>query len=333
MLYLHARVKKGDAEKAKRFLLANSLLDRSKQAVHKSLYVYFPVIEAAKAATLPGYMALARIKPIGRDSISYSELVKGKYAHKGYDMLGNIAVINDMESNDAKGLAKCILDSNKGITTVVKKAGAVHGEYRTRNYTYVLGKKTFEATYKENGCTFLFDIRNTFFSARLSYERARVSSCIKPKESVMVMFAGVGPFAIVIAKQHKDSNVVAIELNPNAYEYMLKNIRLNKLNNVVAVKGDVKKEYAQFKNFADHVVMPLPKMSADFLNEAVAVARDSSIIHIYLFVKAGELNESINALLEKLRKLGCMPTLIFLRKVRDYSPTEIEIVADIRIKK
>ncbi len=333
MLYLHARVKKCDAEKAKRFLMANSLLDRSKQAVHKSSYVYFPVVEAAKSTLLPEYIALSKIKSVEMGNISYASLVKGRYTHKGYDTLGSIAVINNMEGNEAKGLAKCILESNKGITTVVKKDGAVSGEYRTRSYSYVLGKKTFEAIYKENGCTFLFDIRNTFFSSRLSYERARISSCIKANEAVMVMFAGVGPFAIVIAKQHKDSKIAAIELNPYAYEYMVKNIRLNKLRNVVPVKGDVKKEYVQFKNFADHVVMPLPKISTDFLREAVAVAKGSSIIHIYLFVKASELNESIDALLQRIKDLKCRPTLLFSRKVRDYSPTEIEIVADIKISK
>ena len=41
-------------------------------------------------------------------------------------------------------------------------------------------------------------------------------------------FAGVGPFAIEIAKSHPRASVLAIELNPSAYGYMLKNIRLNK---------------------------------------------------------------------------------------------------------
>jgi tRNA G37 N-methylase Trm5 len=50
----------------------------------------------------------------------------------------------------------------------------------------------------------------------------------------MVMFAGIAPYAIQIAKkQPKVKEVIAIEINPIAVKYTRENISLNKVEDKV----------------------------------------------------------------------------------------------------
>ena len=104
------------------------------------------------------------------------------------------------------------------------------------------------------------------------------------------MFAG--PFAIELAKRFKGSMVTAIEENPASVRYMKENIALNKLKNVVPVKGDVKKVAKRYKETADRIIMPLPWSSLDFLDQAALVAKRRATVHIYIFGKINGLEAS-----------------------------------------
>ena len=127
---------------------------------------------------------------------------------RGYDQLGDIVIIEfDGSKGKEKEIAQILMDSNRSIKTVLAKAGAISGKYRVRKLRYVAGKKNFIATYVENGCRFRFDTRKVFFSNRLSYERSRIIKLVKDRERIMVMFAGIGPFAIEIAKAKRHTKI------------------------------------------------------------------------------------------------------------------------------
>lgn len=266
------------------------------------------------------------------DTIGEEEFSK---LSRGYDLLGNIAIIEFKGSKkNAKRIADILMKWNSNIHTVVEKVGAVSGKYRVRKVAYVAGKKNFVAEYKENGCTFRFDIRKVYFSNRLSFERSRILGLVKKGENIMVMFAGVGPFAIEIAKTIKETKVVAIELNSAGYKYMLENVKLNKTDNVEPVKGDVKKLSSKYRNFADRIIMPLPKSSLDFLDDAHRVAKKQAIVHLYAFSAA---SDPFSDIYEKVRKRakekGYKVKLLDKRLVRPYSANESEIVIDYQIRK
>ncbi|MDE1868355.1 MAG: RsmD family RNA methyltransferase [Candidatus Micrarchaeota archaeon] len=253
---------------------------------------------------------------------------------RGYDLLGNIAVIEPMGRIEERKKAQELMKTHEHITTVLAKAGAVSGRYRTRKHRYVAGKRTKIAIYKENGCTFKFNVDTSFFSNRLSYERSRIMALVRKKENVMVMFAGVGPFAIEIAKTRKDANVAAVELNKNAYKYMLENIKLNKAQNVVAINSDVKKIPQKYKGFADRVVMPMPKSSLLFLDQAFMVAKKRCVVHIYSFGNSETASDDVyGAIKEHAKKNGYKVKRLLERTVRPYSAKEIEIVIDFQISR
>jgi len=248
-------------------------------------------------------------------------------AARGYDLYGNIAVIDAMPSV-AKALGRKIMLQNKNVETVLRKGGAVKGRYRTRKFIYVTGKRNYIATYRENGCVFRFDVRKTFFSTRLAYERKRVSSLVRDGERVVVMFAGVGPFSIEIAKSHRRCSVVSIELNKAASRYAAENAKLNKTPNVVVEQGSVDMFADKYAGFADRIIMPLPKGAASFLPTALEMCASRCTIHYYAFCRAKETKLVIAKLRDFFTSRGRKFSLIGHRVVRPYSAREVEIVVD-----
>ncbi len=252
-----------------------------------------------------------------------------------FDLLGNIAIIDsDGTKQRENRLARHILETHKMVKTVLAKASAVKGRYRKRDFRYISGERNFVATYKENGCTFVFDVRKTFFSNRLSFERNRISTLVKDRENVIVMFAGIGPFAIEIAKRRKNANIVAIEMNRFAYKYMMENIKLNKVCNIEPVLGDVKKISNKYKNFADRVIAPMPTAGLSFLNYFIIASRKKATIHLYTFCdRDNGIRESKRIIMNHAKKKNYKARILKIREVRKYSARDIEICIDLSIKK
>jgi len=338
-----AKAERKRAEKARTLIMRLNLLDSSRSVQHSRSYVYFPIhsIRGAKAKKPFDGLGLSIVskkeeRKTGGDA--YREqlakvLTKKELAQlaRGYDQLGDIVIIEfEGDKGKEKEIAQILLDSNSSIKTVLAKAGAVSGRYRVRKLRYVAGAKNFIATHRENGCTFRFDTRKVFFSNRLSYERSRIIKLVKDGERIMVMFAGVGPFAIEIAKEKKGTNIVAVELNRFGYKYMLENIKLNKTDNVKPVLGDVRKLSKKYRNFADRIIMPLPRSSMDFLDEAYAIAKKRATVHLYAFANAPDtLKDAIRAHADRN---GYNVRFLGWREVRPYSTTESEYVIDYQIR-
>ncbi len=349
----YLKVKKTYAERAKAFLSKNDMLTKGLKVLHGARYIYFPLtISSETNKNLPDFCeatgAVVVARAAGEDNTrstgirNYNEAIdmilpknKRDGLARGYDPFGNIAVIEISDSLRSKErlIGEAIIANSSTITTVLAKSGPVKGIYRTRSVRYVAGKKTYIANYRENGCSFSFDVRRVFFSPKLSYERSRISSLVGDKENVAIPFAGVGPFAIEIAKSHKSCNVVAIELNAHAYRYMIKNIGINKVGNVVAAQGDFMDVAERFAGFADRVVMPMPKTSLDFIGAACTIAKDKAIFHIYTFCEAGKEESVISEMRKRFKGHGRDFRLVNMRVVRPYSKSDIEIVLDISASK
>ncbi len=347
MKYL--KVIKKNAEYLKNQILKRNLLDKDRKIEYDKTSVLFPIIniENTNIKKDIGKFKKYKIRIINKEhkekNQKHNESAKihklfNKYKiklSKGYDILGNIAIIKSgLSKKNELEIANAILKFNPQLTSVVAQAGAVSGIYRLRKFRYVAGIKTFVAEYKENNCIFKFDIRKTFFSNRLSYERARITSQIKKGENICVLFAGIGPFAIEIAKKDKTAKVVGIELNKKAIEYMKNNIQLNKAFNVKPVLGNVKKEFKNYKEFADRIVVPMPKSSIKFLDQILEISKKKSIVHIYMFGNRDMVLEDTKKVLEcHAKKNNYTVKILFNRIVRPYSKNEVEIVVDYMINK
>ncbi len=261
---------------------------------------------------------------------------------KRIEIIGDIAVIRvpfHLEPSDLKPLAEAILDRIPYVKSVWAGLPGVHGEYRLRRYIHLAGEKRSETIYREHGCLFKLDITKTYISPRLNYEHKRIARLVRHGEKIVNMFAGVGLFSIIIARHSKPEKVYSIDINPWAYKYMVENIRLNSVEDIVEpILGDaatVIKE--KLTNCCNRVLMPLPELALDYLPYAVEALRDHrGYIHIYIHVVAGKGENPYSIgrelVLDKFNKLGYSVDILFYRRVRMVGPRKYQLVYDVFVK-
>ncbi|MEM7819369.1 MAG: class I SAM-dependent methyltransferase family protein [Candidatus Aenigmatarchaeota archaeon] len=271
------------------------------------------------------------LKEILKNKMTKNELL---LVPSSFDIIGSkekaVAIIDIPESlkKKYKIIAEGLMEKHKNVKSVLLKASPRKGKYRIRKYKLIAGIKNTEVVHIENGCRFLIDPRKVYFSPREGTERIRIIEKIKPNETVMVFFAGVGPFAIEIAKKTKAKKIIGIEINPKAIKYFKKNIELNKINNVEAIFGDVKKEARKFYNSCDRVLMPLPEKAIEFLDDAVNCLKKNGVCHFYCFSKEEKLDE----IKEKIRLLVKRKIMfIEVKKVLPYGPGVFKYRIDFKV--
>ena len=255
---------------------------------------------------------------------------------RSFDLIGSkdkaVAIIEIPEKlgRRKKVIANAIMRQHPNVKTVLAKASARQGTYRTRKYEFLKGDRNTEVIHVENGCRFLLDVRKTYFSPREGTERQRIARLVQKNEIVMVFFAGIGPFAVLIAKKSKPKRVVGIEVNEDAVRYFWENVRLNKLDNVDVVHGDVREKAGNYYGQCSRVIMPLPEKAADFLNEAAGCLEKKGIIHLYFFSDDGKISDWR----KKIRKILRKKTIRIhnVSKVLPYGPGISKYRMDIEVE-
>ena len=163
-----------------------------------------------------------------------------------YDLVGSILIFSDFPKQLAKKekiIGNALLKLHKNIKSVFKKTKKYSGKYRTPKLKLLAGQKNKETLYKENNVRLKLNVEKVYFSPRLSEERKRIFQQVKNEELILVMFSGCSVYPITIAKNTKAKEIYGIEINPTAHKYALENLKLNKINNIKLIKGDVKKFY------------------------------------------------------------------------------------------
>jgi len=214
-----------------------------------------------------------------------------------YDIVGDIAIVivpPELTHRETI-IGEAILASNKKLEVVAKRAGNYGGEFRTIDLKIIAGKIRKETQVTEFGVRLLLNVETTYFSVRSGNERRRLASLVQPMESVLVMFSGVGPYPLLIAKHSEAKKVVGIEKNPLAHEYAMKNLKLNKkLKNVECKVGDAADLPLLLDERFDRIVMPLPTMAERFLPVAMErLKEEGGWIHYYEMVREGSFEMAV----------------------------------------
>lgn len=348
------RVLKKQGEKA--IALANEakIVDKEFQVQRDEDFLYIPLISQPRENTLKTlrengvtYQILActvQERKIQRPSLAEvlsTELPSHLLASLPHalDFVGDIAIIEVPQELDAykKTIGEAILKTNKNVRTVLAKAGAVSGTYRLREFSVIGGEQKTETVHREFGCQYSVDVAKAYFSPRLSYEHKRVTSLVKENETIVDMFAGVGPFAILIAKTHQNVKVFAIDANPKAFEYLKKNIRLNRaVGEVHPFLGDARHVVEEkVIGVADRVIMNLPEKAIEFVDAACkALKPEGGMVHFYSFVSTSNPLEATKLrFAEAVEKTGRKFTEVsFSRMVRETAPYEWQAVLDANIR-
>ena len=254
------------------------------------------------------------------------------------DFIGNIAIVEiPKELEDYKTLiGEAILKTHKQTNTVLAKSGAVQGVYRLRDLELIAGVNKTTTIYKEYGYTYYVDVAKAYFSPRLSSEHNRVASKVNNGETVVDLFAGVGPFAIPIVKNNENVRVYAIDVNPNAVFFLKQNIAVNRAETqIVPILGDARQVVKnQLSQKADRVIMNLPETALEFVDVACeAIKHEGGIIHYYCFVNTSEplvtaKDQLVNAVNQSKRQVK----FIFAKTVREVAPYTWQVVVDAKIQ-
>ena len=258
---------------------------------------------------------------------------------RAIDFVGDIAIVEIPPelSTHKKTIGEALLKAHKQTCTVLAKSGAVEGVYRLRDFEVIAGVKKTVTVYREYGCVYHVDVAKAYFSPRLSSEHNRVVSQVKEGETVVDLFAGVGPFAIPIAKKHKNVRVYAIDVNPDAVALLKRNIAVNRAEKqVLPIIGDARQVVReQLFGKADHVIMNLPETALEFVDVACeALKPEGGIIHYYGFAKVSDpletakvrLTEAVNQNNRKIKNI------ILAKTVREVAPYTWQVVVDAQIQ-
>lgn len=302
--------------------------------------------EIAKTNTNFNISNIEEIKNIELESIkryprSITDLLKDKLTNKeieelkkSFDIIGNVVILEIPENlqNHKKDIGEATLKFT-GRKTVYMKKSAIEGITRTRKMELIAGIDNPITIHKEHGTRLKLDVKNVYFSPRLATERKRVADLSQDGEEILDMFAGIGPFPIVIAKETA-AKITAIDINEVAIKYLKENIKLNKLkegSKIIAICGDTKKvakEQLKDKKY-DRLIMNLPGLAPEFLDLAVSLTENNGIIHYYEF--AEDFNQGINRAKESVAKQNKEVEILNCRKVKSSSPGMWHVAIDCKI--
>jgi tRNA (guanine37-N1)-methyltransferase len=321
---------------------------------HGHNYLYIPLIREPQSNELKDLKAnLPKFKILKREFLERAErpltlvdLLGDKLPQHllasvphAIDFVGDIAVVEILpELEDYKAIVgKAILATHKRLSTVLAKSSAVSGEYRVREFETIAGVKKTKTVHREYGCVFHVDLAKAYFSPRLSYEHNRVASLVEEDETVLDMFAGVGPFSILIAKKHKKVHVYAVDKNPEAIQLLKKNIIVNRVEaKITPLLGEAEQIVAEkLKGSSDRVIMNLPEKAIEYVDAACeAIKPDGGIIHCYEFTSAPEPLETAKIrLAEAVKQTNReLKEILHSRIVRGTAPFTWQIVVDATIK-
>jgi tRNA (guanine37-N1)-methyltransferase len=345
-------------------------IDKQKKVLSENKFVFFPLSD-----NITNREEIVEIisNEFNIDIIKKKDIIKSDYQYKtiedvlkntlpnkiinltpkSYDIIGNIAIIELDRINQSnfknlekikREIAKAIFDVNKNVKTVYEKKSEIKGDFRLRDLSLLYGYDSPETLYRENNCTFKLDIKKTYFSPRLVYERKRISTLdIKVDELIVDLFAGVGTFSVQIAKNH-DVIIYSFDMNPYAYKYLIENIKINKLKGkIYPLNLDVKKLIEpsndlglNLRGKADRIIMNLPEKSNHYLDIVCFLLKlKTGILHFYQFSKKpNSIKNAIANLKENLKEERYyINDVLGSRIVKAFSPKFDLVVLDLTIDK
>lgn len=266
------------------------------------------------------------------------EELKGKLNKKqleklpnAYDIIGDILIIGLPEelSKKEKLIANKLLETHPNIKVICKKQDTHKGKYRTQKLKIIAGEKRKETIHKENNVRLKLNIETSYFSPRSSNERKRIAGQVKKGEYILVMFSGIAPLPVVLAKNTKAKKIIGIEFNPKAHTYALENLKLNKINNVELIKADVRK--VKLKQKFNRILMPLPKIGEEFLPLAFRYTKKGSTIHYYNFLREDEFKEEKKKITQICKANHKRCKILRIVKCGHYKPYIYRTCTDINI--
>ncbi len=276
------------------------------------------------------------------------ERLKGELTEKefsllprGFQTLGQVMLLklNPKLFEKKELIGKICLEIFPNFKSIYINKGKITGTFREPEYIeFIAGIKNPIVEHKEHDVIYRFDITKIMFSKGNVNERKHLTTLIKNSEIIVDMFAGIGYFSLPIAKHSPAAKIYSIELNPESYNFLIENIKINHLEDkIVPINGDCKVEVIKLSESgirANRVIMGIFPAPKEYITEALSLVNNNGTVFHYEGVvekdKYIELFEEFNeiALNESYK---C--ELKSHRFVKSYGPNLYHVVLDILVLK
>ncbi len=248
-----------------------------------------------------------------------------------FDVIGDIAVLKIPEDlqpyREAIGLA--VLRWNPKIRVATQDRG-VKGERRVRSIEVIAGELRTTTVHTEHGLHYRVDLAQAYFSPRLASEHKRIADLVPEGEVVADPFAGVGPFAILIAKRRRPKLVHASDVNPAAVELLRANLGANRADRVVPHEGDAHQILERIAP-VDRIILDLPHTAFDHLPDAFAALGACGVVHVYRILERADERAAGDRIRAIAVEAGFQVTDMRVHQVRAYSPTQHHVAFDVTV--
>lgn len=234
-----------------------------------------------------------------------------------FDIVGDICIFKE----GRRGVRyvdemRRIKETYRFVKTFYVKKGRLEGVERVPTLRFLGGVRKEVTLHIENGLKFFVNVKKTYFNPRLATERRRICEIVGASESVLDMFAGVGPFSITLAK-FRGAKVDALDINPTAIRLLKKNIKINHVEGLVTPHNCDAQSFTTNERY-DRILMNLPFGALRYLGKAVSLAGVGSTIHVYL----AQTTQNQDYTQEILGQVGATRKIesIAKSKVLEYAP-------------
>jgi tRNA (guanine37-N1)-methyltransferase len=347
------KVPKKQGEKAIALVAKLGLIDKSLGIGREADWLCVPLVRQPEAAELEKLKQLPEMEITSGDfeekkqpSETLTQALQGKLppdllaaVPQAFDIIGDIVVIEVPEQLKPYQnlIGEAILQTHRNIKKVLGKAGDISGVFRVRDYVFIAGEHRTSTIHREFGCAYHVDVGKAYFSPRLSHEHERVASLVQAGEVVADLFAGVGPFSVLIGKKSPEAKVYAVDLNPDAVELLKVNVRANRVDGrVFPVCADARETAkGKLKGASDRVIMNLPETAIEFVDAACnAVQPHGGVVHFYGFVRQPDTIENLKQrFTEQVERNGRkVEKFLYAKSIRETAPFESQIVLDAQLR-
>jgi tRNA wybutosine-synthesizing protein 2 len=283
--------------------------------------------QAVSADPKPRRQYRAPYEEIVREAIIPNEL-KDRLPGK-WELLGDVLLVHlpselvPYKSGIAETYARIL-----HARTVCLETGGISGVHRTPQVEVIFGEGT-ETVHKENGILYKLDVAKVMFSSGNMDEKRRMASLDCRGETIADLFAGIGYFSLPLAVHAKAKRVVACEINPVAFGYLVENVARNHVGEVVQpFLGD--NRTLPSGHWADRVLMGYVGTTEQFLPQAFELVKDGGVVHYHEICPIDEFPEKpLRQIAEAAGKIKI--EVLRLGEVKSYAPAISHYVIDFRV--
>lgn len=331
------KVKKEDAEKVRYRLNRQGLVRKDRRIIERDGLVMIPVTDSFHPSDAPD-LELTDVDFLSRttfrdpwkaiqENVDLPEGLRPLVPRK-WERLGDVLIVRFPDELDpyeielARAYAKEL-----NVKAVLREMGVITGVTRRPNLRVLFGSDT-ETVHPEGNILYKLDPTQVMFASGNFDEKKRMSQLDCRGETVVDMFAGIGYFTLPIAKNAHAMKVIACELNPVAHHYLVENIALNRVQDVIEpVLGD--NQDLPGEGIADRILMGYIGTES-FLPKALRLIRPGGIIHYH---DVAGIEDCPGKLLRAIGRAcdGRRFDVLYVHEVKSYGPCKSHMVVDFRM--